>query len=199
MLLLLIFNFIGFYTQILGDAYQDLRKLEIDLEMNNRFSVLYFDDEQNELSPPVECVPNESTKKTSIPSPTSAFTKVETDKKVTDKKSSEKKKQGEFRDFGTIHTHQKKDMFQKRNPFRKSIGSRYAFKDDHPHKPLVSPIQAPYKFIDEAVPLEPFQSYIPSESLELKDSQTIESQTIIFSSTIGNRVSSEDCLTSLPL
>ncbi len=166
--------------------------------MNNRFAVLYLE-ENDESAPAVECLPNESSKQVSIPSPISAFAKVQTEKKITDKKIPDKKKQGELRDFGNLPLAQKKDIFHKRNPFRKSIGSRYAFKDDHPHKPLVSPIQAPYKFIDEAVPLEPFQSFIPSESVELKDSQSNEGQTIIFSSTIGNRVTSDGCLTSLPL
>lgn len=152
--------------------------------MNNRFAALYVDDDTDELSPPVEALPSPAI----IPSPSSAFSKV-TEKKVVEKKTSEKKKQVEFRDFGATNTQSKKDIFNKRNPFRKSIGTRYAFKDENPHKPLVSPIQAPYKFIDESVPLEPFQPP------ELKDA---EKQTIIFSSTIGNSVSSGD-LTSLPL
>ena len=152
--------------------------------MNNRFAALYVDDDIDDLSPPVEALP--ITPK--IPSPSSAFSKVNNiEKKVPEKKFPEKKKHVEFRDFGNLPTQPKK------NPFRKSIGTKYAFKDDNP-KSFVKSMQPTYKFIDESVPLEPFQNFLPTEE-QIKDSNK---QTIIFSSTIGNSVSAND-LTSLPL
>lgn len=165
----------------------------VDLEMSNRFSLLYLDEENDDLAPPVECVP-------SIPSTQSAFTKHPG--ASASASASEKKKQQEFRNFGDLPPTPKKDIFQKRNPFRKSIGSRYAFKDDTTHKPLVSPIQLPYKFIDESVSLESFldPEEQPLKSTDEKSSSKSNSDctTIVFSSTIGNRISSND-LTSLPL
>ena len=163
----------------------------VDLEMSNRFSLLYLDEENDDLSPPVECVPSMP----SIPSTHSAFTKPGSSTSTS--AASEKKKQQEFRNFGDLPPKPQKDIFQKRNPFRKTIGSRYAFKDDTTHKPLVSPIQLPYKFIDESVSLE---SFLDPEEQPMKSANKSNSDcnTIIFSSTIGNRISSND-LTSLPL